>query len=148
MRLLLSFFSFFVVGTFSFVIEIICLCFQKEENLFSVLVGVLNKHRLVNLWLLRVRPGWCTKRHEDYTGSGKTSLRLVCCCCSCYQYWKWFVVGGKKQSREGRVPSLWWNDRKGCRELGRCLAVYVVSCVFNLSIKSRSPLLEEAHSLL
>ena len=27
-------------------------------------VGVSNKHQLVNLYLLRVRPGWCTKGHK------------------------------------------------------------------------------------
>ena len=37
------------------------------------IVGVSNKHQLVNLYLLRVRPGWCAKGHKVYTGSGKMS---------------------------------------------------------------------------
>ena len=47
-------------------------------------VGVLSKHQLVNLYLLRVGPGWCAKRHKVYIGSGRMSLCPVCCCCSCY----------------------------------------------------------------
>jgi len=47
------------------------------------IVGVLNKHQLVNLYLLRVRPGWCAKGHKVYTGSGRMSLCPVYCC-SCY----------------------------------------------------------------
>ena len=31
-------------------------------------VGVSNKHQLVNLYLLRVRPGWYAKRHKVYAG--------------------------------------------------------------------------------
>ena len=36
----------------------------------STSVGVSNKHRLVNLYLMRVRLGWCTNGHKVYTGSG------------------------------------------------------------------------------
>ena len=46
-------------------------------------VGVSNEHQLVNLYLLRVWPGWCTKGHKVYTGSGRMSLHPVCCCL-CY----------------------------------------------------------------
>ena len=46
-------------------------------------VGISSKHQRVNLYLLRVGPGWCAKRHKVYTGSGRISLRPVCCC-SCY----------------------------------------------------------------
>ena len=40
-------------------------------------VGVSNKHQLVNLYLLRVRLGWCAKRHNVYTGLDRMSLCLV-----------------------------------------------------------------------
>ena len=33
--------------------------------------------------VMRVRLGWCAKGHKIYTGSGRMSLRPVCCC-SCY----------------------------------------------------------------
>ena len=56
---------------------------SNTGNLRSTCVGVSNKHRLVNLYLLRVRLGWCTKGHKVYTGLGRMSLRPVCCC-SCY----------------------------------------------------------------
>jgi len=46
-------------------------------------VGVSNKHRLVNLYLMRVSHGWCTNGHKVYTGLGRMSLRPVCCG-SCY----------------------------------------------------------------
>ena len=46
-------------------------------------VDVSSKHQLVNLYLLRIRPGWCTKGHKVYTGSDRMSLRPVRCC-SCY----------------------------------------------------------------
>ena len=46
-------------------------------------VSVSNKHQLVNLYLLRVRLGWCTKGHKVCIDSGRMSLRLVHCC-SCY----------------------------------------------------------------
>ena len=49
----------------------------------NICVSVSNKHQLVNLYLLRVRPGWCTKGHKVYTGSGRVSLRLVHSCL-CY----------------------------------------------------------------
>ena len=39
-------------------------------HLVGVGVGVSNKHQLVNLYLLCVRLGWCTKGHKVYTGSG------------------------------------------------------------------------------
>ena len=41
-------------------------------------VGVLNKYQLVNLYLLRIRPGWCTKGHNVYIGSSRMSLHPVC----------------------------------------------------------------------
>ena len=31
-------------------------------------VGVSSKHQLVNLYLLRVRPGWCAKGQKVYSG--------------------------------------------------------------------------------
>ena len=37
----------------------------------AINVGVSSKHQLVNLYLLRVGPRWCAKRHEVYTGSGQ-----------------------------------------------------------------------------
>ena len=43
----------------------------------ALTVGVLNKHELVNLYLLRVGPRWCAKRYKVYTGSGRMSLRPV-----------------------------------------------------------------------
>ena len=79
-------------------------------------VGVSNKHHLVNLYLLRVRLGWCTKGHKVYIGSGRMSLHPVCCC-SCYWYRKGFVVEGTNgrerdmsQVSDGKVermPRAW-----------------------------------------
>jgi hypothetical protein len=49
----------------------------------TLYVGVLSKHQLVNLYLLRVRPRWCAKGHKVYTGLDRMSLRPVCYC-TCY----------------------------------------------------------------
>ena len=56
----------------------------KEVVLEMTCVGVSSKHQLVNLYLLRIGPRWCAKRHKVYTSSGRMSLRPVCGYCSCY----------------------------------------------------------------
>ena len=43
---------------------------RTTQDSKSKSVGVSNKHRLVNLYLMRVRPGWCANGHKVYTGSG------------------------------------------------------------------------------
>ena len=87
-------------------------------------VGVSNKQELVNLYLVRVRLGWCTKGHKVYTGLGRMFLRPVCCC-SCYQYQKRFAVGVQTvEIGEGPKSLMEWS--KGRQELGCCLAVCVM----------------------
>ena len=50
-------------------------------NYIKHVVSVSSKHQLVNLYLLRVWPGWCAKGHKVYTGLGQnvptSSLRLL-----------------------------------------------------------------------
>ena len=79
-------------------------------------VGVSSKHQRVNLYLLRVGPGWCAKRHKVYTGSGRMTLRLVCCA-ACVISTERFIVGGtngrerdRSQVSDGkveRIPRAW-----------------------------------------
>ena len=96
--------------------------------------------------VMRVRLGWCAKGHKIYTGSGRMSLRPVCCC-SCYQHRERSIVRGTNdrerdwsQVSDGRVErrSRAW-QQLDCV----CVSCVVQSKVRPLDGRSASPFIDE-----
>ena len=84
---------------------------RKKPLPGAPIVSVSSKHQRVNLYLLRVGPGWCAKRHKVYTGSDRMSLRPVAAARVIST--ERFVVGGtndrerdRSQVSDGKVERM------------------------------------------